>query len=253
MSQVSISSFFHTRKRGIDEEIAVNKRKVIRLDGAAENALTSSDDFSNDSANNITTISNETEISEKKSKALGSKTSTRQVLKPQRTTRSKAKHMQNVDGLETPKLVNFWVGGNLSPKKKSKNATTETITGQTNMSEKTVNNELSIVERPGMTTPVKSQSDASPATRKPLNIEEIKLKMKNSSRITELKTTLNKLNSGFDRLNNMRNERLDKGPTKEKKDDDVTPKQLKPFKTIEFQILRYISFHSFCKGTFTNN
>lgn len=244
MSQVSISSFYHSRKRGVDEDIAVNKRKVIRLDSSGEtDVFLSGDGLCSNNTNEddlISIISNGTEICEKKLKATNSKTSIRQVLTPQRTTRSRAKQMQNVDGLETPKLVNFWVGGNLSPQKKSR-APIETVTSQ-NVPEKTVNDEIS-VERPGMTTPVKSQLDSSSAThqhvaRKPLNIEEIKQKMKNSSRITELKTTLNKLNSGFDRLNNMRNERLEKGPVKEKKDDDVTPKQLKPFKTIEFQILR---------------
>lgn len=235
MSQASISSYYHPRKRGIDEDIAVNKRKVIRLDDDSHTAPDSFESTDNFPVNSSETESNGKKLSKKD--AVVSKVATRQVLTPQRSTRSRAKQMQNVDGIETQKLVNFWIGGSLSPKKKSKQPPSETV-----ISKDAPPAEISIQERPGMTTPVKSQPEVEQVekakTRKPLNLDEIKNKLKNSSRITELKTSLNKLQSGLDRLQNIRNEREGKGPVKEKKDDDITPKQLKPFKSIEFQILR---------------
>lgn len=238
MSQVSISSYFHTRKRGNEDEIVTNKNKVIRLEefdtNTTENSSESSDDFS---------ISANTEPASGRrlKKDVTTKVASRQILTPQRSTRSRAKQMQTVDGLETPKLVNFWVGGSLSPQKKAKQPAAETVTSLDETASES--SEIAIIAaQPGMSTPVKMQPEPAaasekPQTRKPLDVDEIKRKLKNSSRITELNTKLNKLKSGLDRLENVRNEREGK-PVKEKKDDDVTPKQLKPFKTIEFQILR---------------
>jgi hypothetical protein len=70
--------------------------------------------------------------------------------------------------------------------------------------------------------------------------EEIKKKLKGSSRLAELKTRINKLQNGFDRLDQMERRRINAGPVKEKSDPagEKVPKTLKPFKNIELEILR---------------
>jgi chromatin licensing and DNA replication factor 1 len=222
MSQTSVSSFYHSRKRGNEDEIIANKQKVIRLD----NQLNSdSSDGSNETNQLLSSKIVADDVSNQKSKAATVKSSTRQVLTAQRSSRSRTKQMQNVDGLQTPKLVNFWKGGNLSPQKKSKTASTEVS-----------NNEKTEVEQPGMKTPVKA-AEVLPSSG--LSMEEIKKKLKGSSRLTELKTSLNKLQAGFDKMDNKKQPpTVEKVPVKVRKDDDETPKQLKPFKTIELEILR---------------
>lgn len=226
MSQTSVSSFYHSRKRGNDDEIIANKQKVIRLENQHQLDSFDSSDGSNQSNELLSLKANNGDISEEApSKSKTIKASTRQVLTAQRSTRTRSKQMQNVDGIQTPKLVNFWKGGNLSPQKKSKTASEVIETSKVDQ------------QPQGMTTPVKSAGLPIPTNG--MSMEEIKKKLKGSARLTELKTSLNKLQAGFDRMDNKeKTARLEKGPIKAKKDDDETPKQLKPFKTIELEILR---------------
>ena len=79
-----------------------------------------------------------------------------------------------------------------------------------------------------------------------LNSDEIKKKLKNSSRLTELKTSLNKLKSGLDRMDQLEKKKSISNALKAKYEvvassstSSVEPiKTLKPFTSIEVEILR---------------
>lgn len=148
--------------------------------------------------------------------------------------------MQNVDGIETPKIVNFWKGGNLSPQKKAKGFSLVTINPESKSNEGNI-------QPTGCLTPVKEASAATsdvvgktelvPSNRMKLN--EIKKKLKTSSRIAELKTSINKLQGGLDKLEQMEKKRIAAGTINDKREANAEAlKSLKPFKTIELEILR---------------
>ncbi|TAF02280.1 MAG: hypothetical protein EAZ80_01670, partial [Runella slithyformis] len=101
---------------------------------------------------------------------------------------------QEVDGIQTPKVVNFWKGGNLSPQKKPKGVVAETVVTPT-----TCEAEKTIIKKQGMSTPVKHSS--TPDTIEKTNLissnnmkaDDIKRKLKGSSKLAELKTQIGDL------------------------------------------------------------
>lgn len=244
MAQPSVSSFFITRKRGIEDDVIQSKKKVICLERTRN--VSESHDSCTDSEDLGAQIvfpkasGNSSSNDEEPKKAVRMPT-IRQGITPQRTTRSKKVHMQEVDGIETPKIVNFWKGGNLSPQKKARAVVETVITPKISESEK--KNDAEAIKQHGMSTPVKLNATKGPDTIEKTNLisgnglrtDEIKKKLKGSSRLAELKTSLNKLNSGMDRLDQMEKKRLASGPSKVAAE---TPKSLKPFKSIELEILR---------------
>lgn len=250
MSQPSVSSFFITRKRGIEDDVITNKKKVICLE-RARNTSESHDSCtdSEELGKQIVFPQPSEGISlndEEPKKVVAKKPTVRQGITPQRTTRSKKIHMQEVDGIETPKIVNFWKGGNLSPQKKAKGAVVEAVITPT-ICELEKKSDGDVLQQQGMSTPVKLNVPKGPDTIEKTNLissnglraDEIKKKLKGSSRLAELKTSVNKLNSGLDRLDQMEKKRLTKGPIKEKREAALeAPKSLKPFKSIELEILR---------------
>ena len=246
MAQTSVSSFFITRKRGLEDDVITNKNKVICLERTS-NSSKSRDGFT-DSEDLGTQVffqkTQDSEISENEvlQKITKVSSAVRQGITPQRTTRSKKVHMQEVDGIQTPKIVNFWKGGNLSPQKKAKSVVVETVVTPT-----TCESENKIVKGQGMSTPVKVTATKGPDTIEKTSLissngmkaDEIKKKLKGSSKLADLKTRINQLNNGLDRLNHMEKKRLASGLSKEKRESNSdTPKSLKPFKTIELEIMR---------------
>lgn len=240
MAQSSISSFFITRKRGIDDDLIAQKKKVIcleRTQAEIEDSVTVAvfpkilDNSSLNDDEPKTMVKNQ----KPNQKAM------RQGIAPQRTTRYKKVHMQEVDGIEAPKVVNFWKGGNLSPQKKSKVKSSETII----MTETKNTNNAS--HSSGMLTPVKvNTSSAQNAIEKTSlisnngsSLDEIKKRIKGSSRLADLKTSLNKLNGGLDKLDRTEKKRLSCASVVDKSEASIEmTKTLKPFKTIELEILR---------------
>lgn len=241
MAQPSISSFFITRKRGLEDDAISSKKKVICLErtrNASESHECDSDSEKFGTVIVFPKARDSGSSNDDEPKTMVKKQTVRQGVTPQRRAGSKrVVHMQDVDGIEAPKVINFWKGGNLSPQKKPR-VISETAISQSET--KTSVNEV------GHSTPVKKRA---PTTRSSdtvettplisnngMNLDEIKKKLKRSSRLTELKTSLNKLRSGMDKLDQMEAKRIANDSIKDKRES--TPKSLKPFKTIELEILR---------------
>ncbi|XP_070497803.1 DNA replication factor Cdt1 isoform X2 [Chironomus tepperi] len=218
MAQSSISSYFITRKRTLEDDIVASKKKI-----------------------------NNGEIKEDKiTKSIGLP-SVRQGITPQRKRSSRRVQMQNVDGIEAPKIVNFFLGGSMSPQKKSKTQLNPIETPKETIIKTKSDNELK-EQNNGMQTPTKKPILTTEVNRvektlmiptNTLNTDEIKKKLRKSAKLTELKTSLNKLRNGFDKLDQMELKR--KEMTKAAKDKlqsrEGEAKSLKPFKNIELEIL----------------
>ncbi|KAG5679711.1 hypothetical protein PVAND_009261 [Polypedilum vanderplanki] len=238
MATPSVSSFFITRKRAIEDDVIASKKKVICLDrfSSEENHRDDADEFSNKIVYpSKTKGDNNNGPTAEKSTKISSISSIRQGITAQRTRSSRRLQMQNVDGIETQKVATFFFGGSLSPQKKSKK--------QLETSKVVPNKESSeiVLQNDGMKTPTKSASTSTQTVEKTLlipnnslNTNEIKKKLQNSSRLAELKTSINKLRNGFDKLDQMEKKRNIKAPS-------VAPQSqspsLKPFKNIELEIL----------------
>lgn len=147
--------------------------------------------------------------------------------------------MQEVDGIEAPKVINFWKGGNLSPQKKSKGTPSETIATKTNPD--ILSSDVAL-QSSGTLTPVRTVQRIAAVEKTALissnrtTLHEIKKKLRGSTRLAELKTSLNKLNGGLDRREQMEKKRMESAEKHEASAE--MPKALKPFKTIELEILR---------------
>lgn len=243
MSQTSISSFFITRKRGIEDDVVANKKKVICLERTHNSSESHASQIDSEELEPKAVFPKVLESyisSDDEPKKMVKMSSVRQGITPQRTTRSRKVHLQEVDGVVAPKLVNFWKGGNLSPQKKSKSVSVELSTPpQVAKSETSCVNDAQPV--PGMSTPTKntissgSIEKTTMISNNGMKPDEIKKKLKGSTRLAELKTSLNKLNNGFDKLEQMEKRRLESAPIKVSSDG---AKSLKPFKSIELEILR---------------
>jgi hypothetical protein len=273
MAQPSVSAFFIPRKRGIEDELVASKRKVICLD----HKLTTKENSNHEDVSVIyPSSSNQKSVDsvDPKIKKMQSVASIRQGLTPQRTRSKRINQMQNIDGIETPKLVNFFVGGSLSPQKKSRMQKTEVtttepskLTSQRNDDSKNKkhddNNKKSTIEpqqiqnneqlQKGMQTPPKKTKTNTIETNllqipnssnnNSKSIEELKKKLRGSGRLTELKTSLNKLRNGFDKLDQMKEKRMASSSNFSAKEKPATT--LKPFKNIELEIMRFVSILTF--------
>lgn len=266
MAQPSVSSFFITRKRGIEEDAIASKKKVICLDRfSVSSRPNENNDADDDSSSKIVypsvkkNINDETK-GEKASKLSSSAAiaSVRHGITAQRTRTSKRVQMQNVDGIEAPKVVNFWMGGSLSPQKKSKKQTESIQVAEVKKKDAPME-EISYQQRNNnvMKTPTKKTTASSNTlnseksciektlliTNNSLNTEELKKKLRGSAKLTELKTSLNKLRNGFDKLDQMERRRTGSSSSLKANASTTTEtvKTLKPFRNIELEILRYIN------------
>lgn len=239
MAQASISSYFIARKRGIEDDAITNKKKVICLE-KTRNFSESQGDSDELETGIVFPKGRADDSSDDAPKKMVQKPAVRQGVTPQRTTRSrKILHMQEVDGIEGPKIVNFWKGGNLSPQKKPKKTLPETAVANPEADTSQAPQEV------GFTTPVKAVAPqpsieaTTLVSSNTMKLDEIKRKLKGSTKLAELKTSLNKLNSGFDKLDRMEAARVTKYFERDiRVEAPATPKSLKPFKSIELEILR---------------
>jgi chromatin licensing and DNA replication factor 1 len=244
MAQPSVSTFFITRKRGIEDEILSNKKKVICLD-RTHNSSESEKDSEDLCASIVHPKNQEYSSNDEESKKTARKATVRQGITPQRTTRSRKVHMQEVDGIKAPKIVNFFKGGNLSPQKKAK----EAVDSSKLVPVATISD--GSIKQAGMSTPKKSIKEASTSsdaiektslmTSNGMKLDEIKKKLKGSTKLAALKTSLNKLNSGFDKLDQMETKRVAAAEAQRVKASGSAPemvKGLKPFVSLELEILR---------------
>lgn len=250
MSQASVSSFFITRKRGIEgDDVISNKKKVICLERTRKSSESHETGIDSDELGAKVVFSkafDSQSSNDDEPKLKTKKPTMRQGITPQRT-RTRRIHMQEVDGIAAPKIVNFWKGGNLSPQKKSK-ATIEQSTPTattTKISETETKSVPDALNQPDLSSPAKQIVSAASVEKTAvvsgnvMRSDEIQKKLKASSRLAELKTSLNKLQGGMDRLDRMEKMRLATDSLRKKSEPTaVTPKSLKPFKTIELEIMR---------------
>lgn len=253
MSQTAVTRFFHTKKRGIEEDSVLNaKNKVICLERSTDSTSFTDSILSKEKIVHPTIDSVETNETPKAETI--ARTSIRQEVTSQRITRSRRKASQD-SGDETPKIVTFFKRGNLSPQKKMKPLKPEVIPEEelpaTTTSSITTKIE-EVHQEAGMVTPKKQSIPTPDPRRSPvidaaeklrsrlgaMTSEEIRKKLKNSSRLADLKTSLNKLQSGLDRLD--RNEDFKMVSVNKAKDASETSasKSLKTFKSIELEVVR---------------
>lgn len=235
MSQTSLSSYFHNRKRAAAEELSSIRNKVLILDQPSEliDLLKSSQSELCDEQ--LKATSDQTRVVKKlkfeNSKQLDNNEAEKKLVLPtggaptsvptQRTTRSSKRISCKSKPVEAsqPKIVQFVKMGNLSPKKRM---TTPKKDAPAMFASK---ESISNVER-GMKTPTKqitpsnSFMDRLNCVSKNLSSDEIKSKISKSSRLDDLKEALLKVKEA---------ERL------LQKSKAVT---LKQFKTIEVEVLR---------------
>ncbi|XP_063698904.1 DNA replication factor Cdt1 [Culicoides brevitarsis] len=244
MSQQAISSYFATRKRGAVEDSRTSKAKVLVLDQTTASSPRVT--RSSRATQKLTFDTNFEEQTEsvtpkaRKTRANGTKT-------PKSTTRAKkCLTAENCEaGMQQTKLVDFVIKGMLSPKK-MQSPIKEAPQEETGAFGTKDLNDLN-VER-GMQTPVKQKvpseprpSTAKKQTVKDMPLNKIKAKLGKSDRLTELKTRLNNLQQGLDRLDRMESER--KAIASPKKTIEITkeianqPKSLKKFEKFEVEVI----------------
>lgn len=241
MSQQAISSYFATRKRGVTDDSATIKSKstILNQDEATtKKRITRATQKLTFESNLEETVS---VVTPKKRKR--SITSKNDGVKATKTPKTRARKtlVTETDGMQQTKLVDFVVKGLLSPKK--------TLVMESPQQEKSAfgskDNDLN-AER-GLLTPVKQRVSAEPRPSttkkiKEMPMEKIKARLGKSDRLTELKTRLNNLQQGFDRLDRMQDER--KALISPKKTIEITheisnqPKSLKKFEQLEVEVLR---------------
>lgn len=231
MSQASISTFFIARKRGLEDDVISNKnKKKVCLERARNGSESQTDTEDVGTTVVFSKASDYHSSTDDEPKILVKKNAVRQGVTPQRALRSKTKkiHMQEVDGIETPKMMTFFKGGYLSPQKKAKRI--PVIHPETKSAE--------VVQVTGHSTSDKPPTTADNVEKTPLvpsnglKLGEAKKMTKgriSSSSLTELKTSLNKFQSSLDKLKQMESNR--------EKSNEAS-KALKPFKKIELEIMR---------------
>lgn len=240
MSQASLSSYFIARKRGIEDDVIASKKKVICLERTSDSSASQAGPEDLKTVFPTALPQGDSECPQKELESV--KRVARQCITAQRATRSKRVHMQTIDGKETPKIVNFFKGGNLSPQKKSK-ASTAPVEATPAAKVEAKNNEAAKTIE-GLLTPKKTVAtdaiDTTPLlSTNGMTLDEVKKKLKGSAKLTEMKTILNKLQAGHDKLDRMEKMRLAADALRQKKVAAAEPsKALKPFKSIELEIMR---------------
>lgn len=243
MSQTSLSSYFHNRKRAAAEELSSIRNKVLILDQPTDaiDLLKSVSELCDEKLK--ATIVDQTSVVKKLKfeNLLSTQLDNNEASEPvkpkklvlpaggtptQRTTRSAKRVISSkIKPVEAsqPKIVQFVKMGNLSPKKKmttpKKDAPVVTLFAS--------KESLSNVER-GMKTPTKqitpsnSFMDRLNCVRKNLSSDEIKNKITKSSRLDELKEALTRVKDAEGKLKSTQKKAV----------------ALKQFKTIELEVLR---------------
>ncbi|EDS33520.1 DNA replication factor Cdt1 [Culex quinquefasciatus] len=256
MSQPTVAAYFNTRKRpaavGSDAGVAAAIRsKVLVLEqdgGRVEEAGTGRVVFAN--YQNFLSKNAIADAGTTTTEKMAATPETRRVTRATRsikrigavTVDEKTREM-----LEQPKLVKFLKMGMLSPKKrlqaspaKAKSATPTKAASQPVASAKVefgAANSAGNVDR-GMKTPTKVAPVpvAGPSVSE-MSMDQIKAKLSRSARLAELKTSLNKLQSGFDKLDRMEKVRLEETRKKPVPPSPGTAaRNLKEFQTLEVEV-----------------
>lgn len=240
MSQTSLSSYFHNRKRAAAEELSSIRNKVLILDQPADEIDLLKSGFELYDEQLKATSVDQTRIVKKLKFENSTQLDSNEASEPvkqkklvlpsggtptQRTTRSSKRVISSKSKpveASQPKIVQFVKMGNLSPKKKMTTPKKDAPVAMFASKES-----LSNVER-GMKTPTKqitpsnSFMDRLNCVRKNLSSDEIKNKITKNSRLDELKEALSRV----------------KDAEKKQKSSEFKGVSLKQFKTIELEVLR---------------
>lgn len=222
MSQPTVAAYFNTRKR----------------------VTATTDDSSSASTRAKNAIADGTSPAAAASQKAGATPETRRVTRATRsikrigavTVDEKTREM-----LEQPKLVKFLKMGTLSPKKRARTNPAEPVkmasaVASPAKTEFGAANSAGNVDR-GMKTPTKVVPVAPIPSVSEMSMDQIKAKLSRSARLAELKTSLNKLQSGFDKLDRMEKVRLEETRKKPVPPSPGTAaRNLKEFQTLEVEV-----------------
>lgn len=248
MSQPTVAAYFNTRKRVAADDLGGAKRnKVLVVEHSASGftpepvcpsriVLASTKNFLSKNATvdgsnagaGVTPETKRVTRSTRSIKRIGAV-----------TVDEKTKQM-----LEQPKLVKFLKMGNLSPKKKMSQQLASPVKPSqptaTVDAEFSIKNNASNVER-GMKTPTKQTVPNPVRPTVPsvnnMSLNEIKSKLSRSARLAELKNSLNKLQNGFNKLDQLEKIRLENSkPVPVPPSPTTAARNLKEFQTIEVEV-----------------
>uniref|UniRef100_A0A336MBD5 CSON013720 protein n=1 Tax=Culicoides sonorensis TaxID=179676 RepID=A0A336MBD5_CULSO len=249
MSQPAISSYFANRKRGAGSDFITNKAKVMILERNEDVESILQSPTVRRSTRATQKLTFDTKFEENVHQATTPKNRKRTVSEKtpgNKTPRTRGK--KNVAEAGQQKLVDFVIKGLLSPKKMQ--SPLKTAIESPKLQEKSAfgSKDSNLNAERGMQTPVKQKIPSEPRpsaskkdTIQSLPLDKIKDKLGKSDRLTELKTKLNKIQQGLDRLDRMETER--KALSTPKKTVEITneiankPKSLKKFDQLEVEVL----------------
>lgn len=229
MSQTSVSSYFNNRKRPIDDDTILNKNKVICLDRVETLSFNNSNYGPSETKVVFQNAAGQSKL----------RSSVRQGISSQRVTRSK--RISKDEASKVEKSLN------LSPQKKltvvklpTENKTPVKISkddsSKHEVSSKTPSKEL--IPTVGPASPAMSRGQLLAK----IGVEEMRKKLQNSSRLAELKTKLNSIQCGLDRVEQLekRNVSLPKLVPKKNQIEESPKKSLRTFNNIELEIIRFV-------------
>lgn len=251
MAQPSIAAYFNTRKRAAAEEISATRTKVMIIDRnesfinpkevqaslGAEVTFTYQHEYIdlNFPKNNLKETNNKKCIKEDQ---LFGKRVTRSIK------RIGAQDTESIlNGKQKP-LIPFIIKGNLSPKKKASPVKNVVEIHNVNKSqpEFTSKDNATNIEK-GYKTPTKQiiSNDKTSTINvgdiaANMSVKDIQKKLKKSSKLAELKTSINKVRNGLESLDRMQNIREMKKPPTATISSAPQPKNLKPFSVIEVDV-----------------
>ncbi|XP_053686735.1 DNA replication factor Cdt1 [Sabethes cyaneus] len=258
MSQPTVAAYFNARKRAATDEIGASaaRNKVLVLEQTSIRSSDNPEQQSLDTSNRVVFANTKNFLSKNapataETDQIGDASECKRITRATRTIRrigAVTVNEKTREMLEHPKLVNFFKKGTLSPRKKMIQKDASPAKAMVlSKSSSPVNGEFSAksnasnIEK-GMTTPTKQveKNEANPI--KPavanLTLGEIKSKINRSARLEQLKASLNKMQSGFDKLDNMASKRTDTSNRKPTvpPSPGTAARNLKQFQTLEVEV-----------------
>lgn len=260
MSQPSIASYFHSRKR-VGDEIFNAKNKLLLIDPKADSVIAKPNKICDVVDQPLTpSAAKQAKITIETAPCNGAKETTsrgRKTPNPSaRPTRRCLKRPADttVSGSQ-PKIVKFTLAGNLSPKKKAIGRTrcdpdksVASVTAVLFGTKESISN----IDR-GMKTPTKEEQVARlnvekiNSARKNLTMDEIKSKVTRSTRLQDLKASMGRLQALEDSRQKIingnkttKNLNADKHSFNAQQSDraaKILGQCLKPFETIDLEVL----------------
>jgi hypothetical protein len=226
MAQPSVASYFNNRKRAAVDDIGGKSAKILLLDAHQEltESLTTRKSSRRQPEKETCTTTVETRKRLHTSISVEQKSKIEVVLSAKATSKvrgigkaSAAKRAGTpvADGAQ-PQIVKFFKMGDLSPKKKARDASPV---------------KQAFASKDGLNNRQVTPSPAKRVTKLPndLTLEEIKTKLSRGQKLAQMATSVNKLREGLDKLDQLKSARA-------KKTEVTSSKNLKQFESIELEV-----------------